>query len=368
MVRFKNAVALCYRIFDVAEEIDLARAQGMLAQGVTRLALTREGSEYVQLSNPPLIVELGSRPLALKDGKLEVSVAARMFDHGALSVIMRVPIPPGSSFEELVPFADELYDSPAVERVATEVLAQLRGALGPALKDAHLWGKNESYTVLLARELEGATTAADVLAEPALPRLLLGEVKERQLSAAERADVIDRSFSYGERDLAVIDWNAAFLWEPTGSSDIADLLEVANAQLLELRYYDDVLDKELERIYDAIQSKRTATSLFFSPYKNLMRDLMLTLMELTEFIERVENSIRIVGDVYLARVYEAAVQQLRVPAWQAQVTRKLRLLSQTYELLKGEVDTGRSLALEVSVVLLIVFEVVMALLRAMPHD
>ncbi|MBL8951924.1 MAG: hypothetical protein JNK82_14170, partial [Myxococcaceae bacterium] len=46
---------------------------------------------------------------------------------------------------------------------------------------------------------------------------------------------------------------------------------------------------------------------------------------------------------------------------------KLRLLNQTYELLKGEVDTARSLTLEVMIVLLIVFEVVMALVKVGGH-
>ncbi|MBK7859303.1 MAG: hypothetical protein IPJ65_11915 [Archangiaceae bacterium] len=367
MVRLKNATALCYRIFDVADEIDLQRAHGMLSQGVSRLAFTREGSEYVQLSNPPLNVELGSRPVALRAGNLDVPVSARLFDHGALSIILRVPIAPGTTLEELIPIADELYDSPAVERVGAEIVTQLRAALGPAIKDPHLWERNESYTVLLAKDIEGVETASELLAQPELPRLLLGETKEKNLSKTERDDVLDRAFSYGTRDLAVIDWNAAFLWEPSGSSDIADLLEVANAQLLELRYFDDVLDKELGRIYDAIEGKRATNSLFFSPYKKLMRELMLNLIELTEFIERVENSIRIVGDVYLARVYEASVAQLRIGPWQAQVTRKLRLLNQTYGLLKGEVDTARSLTLEGMVVLLIVFEVVMAFLRVGGH-
>src|SRR5438105_12588279 len=131
MLRLKNATALCYRIFDVAEEIDLQRAQGMLSAGVSRLAFTREGSEYVQLSNPPLNVDLGSRPVALRNGKLEVQVSARLYDHGALSLIFRVPIPTGSALEELIPFADELYDSPAIERVGAEIVAQLRAALGP---------------------------------------------------------------------------------------------------------------------------------------------------------------------------------------------------------------------------------------------
>ena len=80
---------------------------------------------------------------------------------------------------------------------------------------------------------------------------------------------------------------------------------------------------------------------------------MLTLIELSEFIERVDNSLVIVADVYLGRVYEAAVRQLRIAEWQVQVSRKQQLLAQTYGLLKGEVDTGRALTLEVMVVILI---------------
>jgi hypothetical protein len=363
MLKLIDATALCYRIYDVAEEIDLGRAATLLPKNVTRVAFARAGSEYIQLSNPPLSIDLGQRVLALKDGEINVQVTARLFDHGAMSIIVRVPIVAGSTLEELIPFADELFDSAAVEKVGAEVAQELRSVLGPSFKDGHLWEKNESYTVIWARELSGAENASDILAASELPRLLLGEVKEKSLSAAERLDVLERAFSYTDRDLAVIDWNAAFIWEPSGSMDIPDLIEVANAQLLELRYYDDVLDKELNRIYDSIDGRGPSALLLFSPYKKMARELMLTLMELTEFIERVENSIRIVGDVYLAKVYEAAVAQLRIVPWQSQVTRKLRLLNQTYELLKGEVDTARSLTLETMIVLLIVFEVVMALIR-----
>jgi uncharacterized Rmd1/YagE family protein len=98
-----------------------------------------------------------------------------------------------------------------------------------------------------------------------------------------------------------------------------------------------------------------------------MRELMLTLIELTEFIERVENSIKIVGDTYLARVYAGSLRALRVDAWQQTVTRKQRLLKETYELLKGEVDTGRSLGLETLVVLLILIELLLGLSNAIRH-
>jgi hypothetical protein len=161
----------------------------------------------------------------------------------------------------------------------------------------------------------------------------------------------------------VVDWNAAFVLEPSGSLDIPDILEIANAQLLELRYYDDLLDEQLRRIYDEIQARRAHRYGLFkrSPYKALARRVLATVLELSEFIERVENSLKIIGDFYLAKVYEGAVGRLRIAAWQASVTRKQQMLSNVYQLLKGEVDTDRALMLEATIVLLIVGEILLAM-------
>ncbi len=369
MIRLNQATAFCYRIFDIAEGVDLERARALVTTDASRLHLAREGSEYIQLSNPPLTFEVGMRTLALKDGPREVEVAVRLFDHGALSVIFRLTIPRGTTLEALVPLSDDLSDSPAIEALAQEVMTTTRTAIAPAIQDGHLWEKNEGYTVFRVREIEGNPTVKQLLEAPELPRLLLGESREHKLSEAEIRDVLSHAFSYTENDLAVIDWNCAFLFEPVhfGANDVADLLEIANAQLLEFRYYDDVLDKELTRVYDQIEKNKGAGTMLRSPYKQLLRELMLTLIELSEFIERIENSLRIVADVYLARVYEAAVHQLRIPQWQVQVQRKQRLLSQTYELLKGEVDTNRALTLEVMVVVLIVLEILVALSPFIPH-
>jgi hypothetical protein len=84
-------------------------------------------------------------------------------------------------------------------------------------------------------------------------------------------------------------------------------------------------------------------------------------MEFSEFVERVENSLKIVGDFYLARVYEATVKRLRIPLWQASVQRKQQMLANIYQWLKGEVDTARSLTLELVIVVLIIGEVFLAL-------
>jgi hypothetical protein len=366
MLRLLDADLRAFRIFDVADEIRLEDCRALIEKGGTatrRMKLGREGSEFIQVSNPPLLVQLGPRQLALAGGPTrEVQLAARVFDFGCISVSVTVRVERGSTVEALVPLTDQLSDDPAVEALALDEVNKLRRVLEPACEGPHLWEQSEGYTVVLARDIEGAPDGEAVLADPNLARLLVGEVKESRLSAAEVREALSERYQYTPKDLAVIEWNAAFFYEPTGSEDLVELLEFANAQLLELRYYDHVLDAELERVYDTIGQKRGGT-LLYSPYRRVLRELTLTLIELSEFIERIENSLKIVGDVYLARVFEAAGRQLRVGRWTEQVTRKHRLLQQTYGLLKGEVDTDRSLTLEVMVVALILLEILMALLR-----
>lgn len=362
---FQKASILCYRLFDIAEEIDLERSRKVLAEGVRRLKLAREGSEYLQLPNPPLGVELGKRMLALSSGNTTVSAMARLFDHGAASIILSVPVPPGTEMPALTRLADELYDSIVVEQLASELIDNLRQQIAPALQDPHRWEQNESYTIIFAEKLEGDPPASQLLERADLARLLLGEVHARQLSERERAEVTQHRFSYTDEDLVVVDWNSAFVYEPSGIRDIPDILEICNAQLLEFRYFDDLLDVQLKGIYDAVQRQRGG--LLRSPYRMLSRRVLATVLDMSEFIERVENSLKIIGDFYLAKVYEAAVRRLRIPAWQASVTRKQQLLANVYTLLKGEVDTARSLTLEITIVVLIVSELLMALLTALRH-
>jgi hypothetical protein len=284
-----------------------------------------------------------------------------VFDHGAASVILKVAVEPGTSVEALVPLADELYDTRAVEDVSLEIIEALRRQLAPSIEAPHLWDQNESYTVIFAEAIRGSPTAGNILERADLAPLLVGEVGTRPLSERERSEVTQYRFSYTEDDLAVVDWNSAFVYEPSGSTDILDLMEIVNAQLLELRYYDDLLDEQLARIYDGMQGQHRGSSLFRSPYRGLSRRVMVTLMEFSEFVERVENSLKIVGDFYLARVYEATVRRLRIPLWQASVQRKQQMLANIYQWLKGEVDTARSLTLELVIVVLIIGEVFLAL-------
>ncbi|WP_373049480.1 hypothetical protein [Vulgatibacter sp.] len=356
---------LCYRIFDVGDQIDLDRAEQTLIEtpGKKRAKLSREGAESLAFTSPPLDVGLGKRSLALPKvaRTIECDVAARFFDFAAISVLFEVPIPPGTRLSEMLPLCDELYDTPVLEQHARLELDPLLDRLRSTIEGTHAWPGVETYTVIFVEELEGSPSAREVLATPGLGKLLLGETSPKRLASEERGDVLKHAYSYFDDDLAVIDWNSAFVLEPSGSRDIPDILEFATSQLLELRYYDDLLDVELNGIYDEVEEAGGRWwALFWSPYGALARKVMRQLLEVTEFTERVENSLKVIGDFYLARVYRAAVRRFRLPSWQESVGRKQTLVAQVYALLKGEIDMRRNTLLEAAIVLLIVFDIVMA--------
>ena len=364
----EKASILCYRLYDVADEIDLAVAESVLARDARRLRFSRSGAEFLLVPNPPLLIGLGRRSIPLPQGPVEVEARARLFDFGSISIVLTVPLSPGTELDALTPLADRLYDGPEVDALALELVESLRREVAPALENAHLWEQVEHYAVVFVESIRGSPSGEDVLRRADLARLLLGETTVRELSAAERQDVTQRHFSYGTDDLVVIDWNAAFVYEPSGSHDIPDILEIANAQLLELRYYDDALDNSLSRVNQQLKrQRRRLGSIFRSPYPALARQVLVVLLEMSELIERVDNSLKIIGDFYLARIYEAAVEQLRIPAWKGTVTRKQALLGDVYGWLKGEVDTARSLTLEVMIVALIVVELLLAATSLVPH-
>jgi hypothetical protein len=357
---------LAYRQLDVADEIDLAACQGLMrATASRRNALTREGAQSLVFSAPPLEIVLGPQSLRLPrtGAHIEAEVSARLFDYGAISFSFEVPIPPGSELGTIIPLCDELYDAPELEHASRALVQPLLARLGVAIRRPHDWHAVETYTVVFVRRFDGDPCAAEVLASRSLASLVLGEPASRRLSDPQREDVLAHAFSYFDDDLVVVDWNAAFVLEPSGSRDIPDILELASSQLLELRYYDELFDAELARVYRELDRARgrRITDVVRNPWVDLGRRVVVRLVELSEFAERVDNTLKVIGDFYLARVYESAVRRFRIRAWQASIDAKQALLAQAYGLIRGEIDSRRTTLLELVVIGLIVLEVLIAL-------
>lgn len=79
--------------------------------------------------------------------------------------------------------------------------------------------------------------------------------------------------------------------------------------------------------------------------------------------EKVDNALQVTEDVYLARVYAAALELFRVPTVGTAVDRKLAIIRESYTALYHEASAARAALMEAVIVLLIAMEIMLTGLR-----
>lgn len=358
-LRVESGSVAVLRLFDVASAIDLSAVERAASAATpTRIRLTGVKAKAIDYGVPPVGLTLGSVVLDLPGGQGEGEIVARIYEFGTVTIAfrMRAADLAWSEYMDLVNGVAEVLEG---SDLWADPLARVRDLIGSALESPTSTGVEEDYLMATVHAFDRPLPADRLLAEIDLAPLLSGET--RPLSAGAREDLLRNRFSYYSDDLVVLTWDRAFIVEPGGGSDVSEILEVANAQLLELRFYDALLDAELPRMYERVEQARAAFgALGRRRYANLARAIQTRVAEVTEIAERIDNALIVTEDVYLARIYGAALEQFRVRQWQAAVDRKLSIMRDTYAALFDEAATVRAEYLEWAIVLLIVVEIVLA--------
>jgi len=362
-----DAAAIAYRLYDVGYEIDLDRASALFApDAASRERPARNEAQALQIVNPPLFVSLGTERLTIGGGTHRADVSARLFDFGTCSLQLRIEAAAPLSWEEFTTFGNAVDASPQLPSIFARHLEALRARVAPAVERPNLASVVEDYVVFRLTKLTdvaGKTMGTNVLTDDHVVPLLLRE--RRELSADARRELLPHRFSYYADDLTILTWDNALVVEPRGDDrDVEYILEFANAQLLELRYYDAVLDAELPAMYDRIAAARGRVSALPTwRYRPLLARLQTRVADVTETVERVENALKVTDDVYLARIYAAALELFRGTAWRRGIERKLSIVRETYSMLNTEAQAARAELLEIAIIALIVIEIVVGLRR-----
>ncbi len=358
---------LVYRVFDIADEIDLTAVEKTLSQdtGKSRLEFAKTGRYAVMMRNAPIRLELGEVSLKIKSETFQVKTFATLWDYGVLSIVFQIPIEKGTSWQRLVSQASVIYGEVGggedIDFQARKKSREISQLVRSFAKGSREWDVYEDYVIYFLQDVQGIQSAADLLKKSDLPSLLLGEDEEK-LSTQTRESILENVFQYSERDLVVIDWNSAVILEPSGHRDIPDVIEFAVTHLLEVRYYDNLLDDKLSELYDAIEVERHG--ILRNQFSKIMKEANTRFIDFSEFIERIDNSLKVVGDIYLAVIFRAAVRRFRIQDWQQDITRKMNIMARVSELLQGEINTSRGHWLELVIIFLIAFEILSAILRS----
>ena len=355
-----------YRLFDVAHEARLAEVEralrarpraGQDGEGVVRLRLVRD-RDAVAFADPPVTARLSDRTLELAGHERDVQVFAKIYAFGAMTILWILAIDPGTSLDELKSISVALEDretQAALDRWMREDAEVAVAAMRAGLRHPGVQESVETLTLYAVTSFgDPQVRSADVARHPALTGLLLGE--EASFSDQLRAEAQRASFSYTDHDLAVVGYDQAFVYDPSGTEDVAVLLEFALAQVLELEYHDRLLDRRLGEMHDKVDGGRGRVD-----YEELRRKLLSDHLEFTEVLERVTSAVRVTEDFYYAQIYRAAMRVFRVEELVDATQRKLDLIYRTYSMFSDEVETRTSRRLEWIVILLILLEVVLGI-------
>jgi hypothetical protein len=216
---------------------------------------------------------------------------------------------------------------------------------------------SEDYLIFHIREISGAPSAQELIRQHGarIAQVVRGDMG--QLSESECNEVLQSRISYYANDLAVIGWNAALLYDSASGAETAiQLLEYANSQLLEFRHYDELLTKELTRVYTMLDEGTGALARWrLARTANQLHTVLLDVAELTE---HVDNAIKFLSDMFTARLYKLAASKVGVPDYKDLVTRKVETAEDLYRFMVEQFNQSRAFLLELTVVLILVVELV----------
>jgi hypothetical protein len=218
----------------------------------------------------------------------------------------------------------------------------------------------------VVHELEGKPSADDLLSThgETLATMLRGE--RQPLSEQEKTKILHHHLSYLRDDLVIPTWNAAFVYDtPQGAQAALEILEFANSQLLEFRYYDEMLDNQLASIYARLQRPRWYDKLVGSRYRRAAEQVHSVFIDVNELTDRTENTLKFIGDIYAARLFELVASRLGLETWKANVQEKLKTLDDVYRFAVEQSSTAREQFMEMTIVLILVLELVLVFMGVM---
>jgi len=351
-----------FHAYDVGFDISLADA-GRLAEAVESPGLTglRPGPPHLQYRPRPLVVPFGTAEIRHEGAVLRMDASAKIFDFGALSVTLCMPVR-DLPWEEFTGTALSLAGAEVLEEAARSIASRLFEKILPAVKRAAFADLVEEYSIWHVGGFRPGMTGSEALSRlpQDIARLLV--LERGTFSVEALAEILRAPIRYFENDFCIPEWDAAFVLDPK-FQDTVEVLEFLNIQMLELRFFDRILHAALDGMSEELRRKRGILSVLHDPYATSLRRLSEIKMDVSLLRERIHNALKFAGEVYLAKVYEEARRKAGAETWEGTIRDQLKALEDIYTIFNNRAAASRAETLEVIIILLIALEIVMGLLR-----
>jgi hypothetical protein len=279
-----------------------------------------------------------------------------VYDFGALSVCYTIPL--RGSFADLLTLSESLYDNAALLADSRQRVVHLVSVIRSAVTRAAIADFVETYSIFEISSLDPPLPPDVIFESHAHETAQILRSERAALSTEEVRDATAHRISFGPDDLAVIDWEAAILFD-RDAVDVRDVLEFANVELLEMRWLDQQLDAALDRAYEALSRQTWRRLVTPGGTGTDVRRIGAMQVESAILFEGVNNALKLLGDQYLARVYRLASERFHLAEWDGSILRKLETLESIYQKMSDFASTRRMEVLEWIIILLITFSIVL---------
>jgi hypothetical protein len=342
--------------YDAARSINLDSAERRVHEATERQTIKhkKRAPSHFEYQPPPLRVSHDVEALKVGNGQTRANVDLVVYDFGAISVIYTVPMQ--GPLSNSLGVSEELYDNDYLLKDSRLRIGQLLEVIGDAATSAGPADFVEDYVIFSIESFDQPLDAEAFCQEHAQEIARILRAERQTLSEQEVNDALAARASFRMDDLTIVDWNAALVIDREGE-DVRAVLEFANVELLEMRYLDQKLDRALDQAYETLSKPSWRLPRILGAYGADLRRVAELQVDNATLFEGVNNTLKLLGDQYLARVYRLASRRFHLDEWDASILRKLETLESIYEKISDQASNRRMEVLEWVIIILIAFSI-----------
>lgn len=336
--------------FDIGEDINFEAVKQSKTCNIKPVNLSKFFKNY----HAPLSIEIPNSEKSIH------CIDMKIHQFGAISITYKVPV--SNTFQalksELITM-DEEYQPRSINDALT-IYKQIK----PFISKPNFFHLRSYYTIIQI-DCDPDFNGSHIKEYFSHEIAALLRFETQRLSEHQKREILASSVGYFKKDLIIIDTEAAFMYDPQ-YSELLDFFELGNIQQLELQYFDKLLDKQMTAIYeDKIRALPILAYLPFigSKYFDPVGELTKLKVDISVITERLENSIKLVGETYFSEIYDQIVVNLDLKNWKDSIEKKFKIIKEVQYDYQNKIDTTREDILTTLIIILIMTELIVAIIK-----
>ena len=336
-----------FHAFDVGDDINLEKIKASGAVIPQPLTLSKFFKNY----HLPLAIEIPEAD------KSPTCISAKIHNFGVISLTYKIPFK--DTLENIRQQLDGI-DNQWAEKSLIDVEVIFR-SIRPYIAKSHFFHTRSSYVLI---QVDPQQNLLDMVKlKDSYGGVIASTIRfeTETLSENQKNEILASAIGYFRGDLIVIDTEAAFIYDDE-YQDILDFFEFANIQHLELRYFDRILEQQLNYIYEGRVRKVPLTAYF--PFigtlsKGPVDDMDKLKVDISVIAERLEGSIKLAGEPYYSELYSLLIEKRELKNLKDAIDKKLVIIKDVLSTLQHKTEAIREDMLTVSIIVLIFIELIL---------